>query len=120
MEGGFYCCHIEPFAPVSARQEMAFHKQRTAHFIANPAGVVLVLVTVEGAGAVDEQASGLEDVPDVREDLPLPLLAHPHIIEAPLLPRHVVLAEHAFARARDIRKKDIHLPSQSPKFMGQR
>ena len=109
-------CHIESFASVQARQEVAFREQLAAQFAANPSGVVFVLVAIEGAGAVDEQSAGLEYVPSVGKDVPLPLLAVRHIRQAPLLPCPFVLAEHAFAGTGHIGQEDVRLSCQGPEL----
>ena len=55
-------------------------------------------------------------MPDVLQNIPLALLTHSHILKAPLPNGVFVLTKHTFARTRNIRQKDIHLPRQSTKF----
>ena len=76
---------------------MTFLEEFGSKGVTDPAGIVLVLEMIKGAGAVDKQAAGLEYVPDVLYDLALTLPAMLYILQAPLLNGNLVLAEHSFA-----------------------
>lgn len=114
--GSFYGCQIEPFSPVSSWQKMSLKNAKTAHSIANFAGIILIFEAIESASTVDEQTSWFENVQNVIKDVPLSLLAHHHIFQAPILSGIFLLAEHTFARAGHIRQKNIDLTRQSAKI----
>ena len=76
---------------------MSLEDAKSAHFIAKIAYIVFVLIAIESASTVDEQATGFENVPDVVQDVPLSLLTHPDIVKAPLFSGVLILAKHPFA-----------------------
>ena len=55
-------------------------------------------------------------MPNILQNIPLPLLAHPHILQAPFLSCHFILAEHAFTGTGDVRQKDVNLSRQHAKL----
>ena len=64
---------------------------------------------IEGAGGVDEDAARFQTAPDVAHDFALQMPAVVHILQAPFCDGSIVLAEHAFARARHIGENHVEL-----------
>ena len=82
----------------------------------HPTDVLFVFLCIIGTSTVDENASGLQARPDIRNDATLALPADFHILPTPLTYRNGVFTEHPLARAGDIRQYDVEEVRQGRKI----
>ena len=85
-------------------------------FIPYPTDVLFVFLCIIGTSTVDENASGLQARPDIRNDATLALPADFHILPTPLTYCNGVFTEHPLARAGDIRQYDVEEVRQGRKI----
>ena len=76
-------------------------------FLHHPANVLLVFFYIKGTGTIYKYAALIQALPGVAHYLALQLPAFLHVLRAPFLDGSLVLAEHAFARARHIAEDEI-------------
>ena len=74
-----------------------------------PEDVLLVLLCVVCAGAVNHDSSGFEAFPDVGYDVLLASCTHLHILGAPFLDGVVVFTEHSFTAAWNVAEDEAEL-----------
>lgn len=110
---------VEPLAAVATGKEVALLEQLQAIVGHEPTHLVFVLLAVEGAGAVDEQAAGLERGKDGAQDVALALGTLADVVEAPLAEGHGVLAEHALARAGNVGEDEVERIAETGEFIGE-
>lgn len=110
---------VESLAAVATGQEVALLEQLQAIVGHEPTHLILVLVAVKGAGAVDEQAAGLECGKDGAQDVALALGTLANVVEAPLAEGHGVLAEHTLAGAGNVGEDEVERIAETGEFIGE-
>ena len=86
----------------------------------NPGHRAIVLLPVEGAGRINQDAARFQRRPDVRKDAPGTGRTKVHRLRRPVLHGLLVLAEHALAGARDVGDDEVEdgFPRKSRRVAG--
>ena len=77
------------------------------HLIHQPLHLLLILLAVECASAINQHPTRFQHLPSRLQNLTTPFHAHPHILRAPLRSCALILAKHPLARARRIHQYRI-------------
>ena len=109
IDGLFLARGVALHAPLFERGD---GHQLCAQFVADARHLVLVLLAVEGAGAIDKVASRSQGGPNIAHDFPTRPDTLLHKPWRPLADGTLVLAKHPLARTRHVRGHNIEAALQ--------
>ena len=75
--------------------------------VEDPAHVLFVLFYIKGTRTIYKDATGIQTLPGIGDNLPLQAPTFLYVLETPLADGGGILAEHAFAGAGDIAEDEV-------------